>query len=152
MSVGQLRRSYAAATTDYKNPCSCWPTRVCCHTLTKPDCLAPLQNSTPDQDPGLSAANQDEETGRTPLDHPKAESWTGLQAKVKDGAAVLRPSQGRLMWFALIRSGLKMAAKGPKGPTSELLANLETLWLGEFTRFCHWSLVPLISYFGVWLC
>ncbi len=23
-----------------------WPTRVCCHTLTKPDCLAPVQNST----------------------------------------------------------------------------------------------------------
>ncbi len=23
-----------------------WLTRVCCHTLTKPDCLAPLQNST----------------------------------------------------------------------------------------------------------
>ena len=30
----------------YKNPCHPWPTRVCCHTLTKPDCLAPLQNST----------------------------------------------------------------------------------------------------------
>ena len=30
----------------YKNPCHCWLTRVCCHTLTKPDCLAPLQNST----------------------------------------------------------------------------------------------------------
>ncbi len=30
----------------YKNPCYCWLTRVCCHTLIKPDCLAPLQNST----------------------------------------------------------------------------------------------------------
>ncbi len=30
----------------YKNPCHHWLTRVCCHTLTKPDCLAPLQNST----------------------------------------------------------------------------------------------------------
>ncbi len=32
----------------YKNPCHCWLTRVCCHTLTKPDYdyLAPLQNST----------------------------------------------------------------------------------------------------------
>ncbi len=45
-SVGQLCRSYAVATADYKNPCSRWPTIVCCHTLTKPDCLAPLQNST----------------------------------------------------------------------------------------------------------
>ena len=27
----------------YKNPCHCWPTRVCCHTLTKPDCLAPYR-------------------------------------------------------------------------------------------------------------
>ena len=24
----------------------CWPSRVCCHTLTKSDCLTPLQNST----------------------------------------------------------------------------------------------------------
>ncbi len=32
----------------YKNPCHRWPTRVSCHTLTKPDYLAPLQNSTPD--------------------------------------------------------------------------------------------------------
>ena len=31
----------------YKIPCYYWPTRVCCHTLTKSDCLAPLQNSTP---------------------------------------------------------------------------------------------------------
>ena len=31
----------------YKNPCHCWLTRVCCYTLTKPDYLAPLQNSTP---------------------------------------------------------------------------------------------------------
>ncbi len=31
----------------YKNPCHCWLTRVCCHTLTKPDYLVPLQNSTP---------------------------------------------------------------------------------------------------------
>ncbi len=38
-SVEQLCRSYAATTIG-------WPTRVCCHTLTKPDCLAPLQNST----------------------------------------------------------------------------------------------------------
>ena len=30
----------------YKNPCCHWPTRVCCHTLTKPDYLVPLQNST----------------------------------------------------------------------------------------------------------
>ncbi len=30
----------------YNYPCHCWPTRVCCHTLTKPDYLAPLQNST----------------------------------------------------------------------------------------------------------
>ncbi len=44
--MGQLCRSYPAATADYKSPCSYWPTRVCCHTLTKPDCLAPLQNST----------------------------------------------------------------------------------------------------------
>ena len=43
MSVGQLCRSYTVATTDYKNPCRPWPTRVCCHTLTKPDCLAPLR-------------------------------------------------------------------------------------------------------------
>ncbi len=30
----------------YKNPCHDWLTRVCCHTLTKPDYLTPLQNST----------------------------------------------------------------------------------------------------------
>ena len=27
----------------YKNPCHCWPTRVCCPTLTKTDYLAPLR-------------------------------------------------------------------------------------------------------------
>ena len=32
----------------------------------------------------------------------------------------------------------RVAAKGPKGPTWELLAKFEALWLAEFTRFCYY--------------